>query len=514
MGVAQVHWLALGYFLSYIPYVLLVKTMSSGATPLAQEPIGGLVLLPAAALGQLAVMPVLLGVTGWWRHVRRREIHGRHVPLPGRNTLMAGFFTALIISTTTLNFTFAGVSVLLMLLMMRGGVLILSPLVDVARKRWVQTASWIGLGFSLAAILTALGDVGSYHLTVGAIVSVLVYLIGYVGRFEIMSRVAKTGDHDTDRRYFVEEHASAPAFQALMLAIAALAGQPELRAGFTEFLGTPAAWGAVGIGVAYEVLFVFGSLIYLDRREYTWCVPANRCVSLISGLVASYALAGLAGLPLPGTAQLLAFVFIISAVVALSSPALAARWRARGTGGVRRVLFVCGGNTSRSPMAEAIARAQAAQADPPASGVRFTSAGVTTTRPGAPMTPSARSALAELGIQDGTGHGWRRGPDSTGHGAARQHRARPVTRKLCRDSSAIYCMTLAHRDALIALAPEVEGRTRCLDPGGDIPNPDGQPADAYRHCARHIQQLVRTQLHEILDRPTSVPPTTCEADRG
>ncbi|MGW0712086.1 arsenate reductase/protein-tyrosine-phosphatase family protein [Streptomyces sp. NPDC002643] len=480
-------WLALGYFLAYIPYAMLVKAMSSGISPLTDGPVDGLVLLPAAALGQLAAMPLFLTASGWWRYGRQREIPGvGRVRVPGRQTLLAGLFTSLIIGTTTLNFTFSGVSILLVLLLMRGGVLILSPLVDSARKRSVSVSAWAAFTFSLLAVSVALGDVDSYHLTLATVLSVLVYLIGYVGRFEIMSRVAKTGVKVTDRRYFVEEHAAAPVFLVGFLAAAALAGQPELRTGFTTFLGTPAAWMAVGIGVAYEILFVFGTLIYLDRRVYTWCVPANRCASLLSGLVASYALAGLAGLPVPGNAQLLALVFIGVAIVSLSYPATASWWWERGLR-ARRVLFVCGGNTSRSPMAEVIARAHAAQAGDAARRVSFASAGVSPARSGAPLAPAARAALADLGI--------RRVP---GPVHPRRHRARSVTPQLCRSSSVIYCMTRAHRDAVLALVPDAEHRTHCLDPHGDVPNPEGQPPDVYRQCAHRIDELVRTRLHEFL----------------
>jgi hypothetical protein len=59
-----VFYLALGYFVSYLPYAILAKALSSGIVPGVDAPVGGLVLLPAAALGQLLVMPIFLGASG------------------------------------------------------------------------------------------------------------------------------------------------------------------------------------------------------------------------------------------------------------------------------------------------------------------------------------------------------------------------------------------------------------------------------------------------------------------
>jgi len=45
-------YLALGYFLAYIPYALLAKALSSSIVPGVHAPIGGLVLLPAGIIRQ------------------------------------------------------------------------------------------------------------------------------------------------------------------------------------------------------------------------------------------------------------------------------------------------------------------------------------------------------------------------------------------------------------------------------------------------------------------------------
>ncbi|MDT0310064.1 hypothetical protein RM780_24365 [Streptomyces sp. DSM 44917] len=316
--------LAAGYFAAYVPYSALVKALSNGDVPGTEGPVGGLVLLPAAALGQLAAMPVFLSVAGWWRYAHRRTIAGRRVVTPGPAMLRASLWTALIVGATTLNYTFPGASILLMLLLMRGGVLILAPVMDLLRRRTVRAASWAALGLSLAAVAVALGDVEGYGLGLGAALSVGLYLAGYAGRFAVMSAVAKRGERERDRRYFVDEHIGTPVVLVLLCAVPAAVGAgawgAELREGFTGFLLTPAAVPAFLVGVLYEAVFVLGTWIYLDRREFTWAVPANRCASLLAGVVASFGLTALAGLPRPGDAELLALAFIGAASAVLALP--------------------------------------------------------------------------------------------------------------------------------------------------------------------------------------------------
>lgn len=467
--------LAFGYFFWYTPYAALAKSLSSGLLPGMDDHVGGLVLLPAAALGTLVGSSLFLAVTGWWRYVGTRQVLGRAMRFPSRTMVIAGFFMALVIATTTLNYTFAGVSILFMLLMMRAGVLILSPVVDTVRRRKVQIYSWAALAFSLAAVATALADVNSYTLVAGAVISLAFYFTGYMGRFQIMSRVAKTGDEQTDRRYFAEEAVSAAVWQVLICAILALVGAGQfsaaLREGFTSFLLTPAVLPAFGIGLLYSALYVYGTLIYLDPREYTWCVPANRCASLLSGLVASFALTALTGIAAPGTGQLVATGFIVLAIGALSFPAIRAALRQRAPA-QPLLLFVCGGNTCRSAMAEAIARSAAATGR-----WRITSAGLEA-QPGTPIAEPAVTALTELGLPKP------------------EHQSRQVTRELVAEAHTVYCMTETHRTAVLEIAPDAADKTICLDPNGDIPNPHGKDPSAYRECATQLHNAITIRLND------------------
>jgi protein-tyrosine-phosphatase len=482
--------LGAGYFAWYLPYSGTAKALSSGILPGLHHPIGGLVLLPAAALGTLLGMPIFLTLTGWWRYSRRRTVLGVSVPFPGRETAFSGFWTAFIVGTTTLNFTFPGASIVFMLVLMRIEQLIFSPATDLVRRRKIHWYSWTALGMSLLSAVIALTDVRNYVLTVGAVLSLAAYMLGYVCRFQIMDRFAKSGDRFRDRRYFVEEHMSTPIMLVLLLAIPALIDQGPwmhaLRLGFTTFLTSPAAFPALLIGIFYEGLFVCTSLIYLDPREFSFGMPVNVCASLLAGVVASLGLHWVFDAPQPSAAQFVAAACVILAAFVLSYPTvkgrMAARAARRAAAGRRTLLFVCGGNTSRSPMAAAIARAELG-AGGSAPRWEVESAGVSVRSPGSPITPEAVVALRELGV------------DVPAH-----HVSRPLTPQMCADTEAVYCMTEAQREAVIAMAPDAAGRTFCLDPAADVADPAGQPLDAYRACARQLQVLVRDRLQERRER--------------
>jgi protein-tyrosine-phosphatase len=456
--------LGVAYFAFYVPYSALASSLARGLLPGVGRPASGLELLPTVALGTVAGMALFLALSGWWRHAR--------LPALNREILLASFFHALIIGATTLNYTFEGVSILFVLLLMRGGILILSPLVDSLRRRDLQRSSWVALGLSLAAVTLALADVDDYSLSLGAALSLSTYFAGYVGRFQIMERAAKSQGVEENRRYFLaEQMLSSPLMLAGLGAAALLApggGGESLRRGFTAFPGSEAALPAFLIGVLYAGLSAFGSLIYVDRREYTFCVPVNRGASLMSGVVASYGLTLLFGLRPPTFLQLTGAGLVLIALAVLA------------TGGSRRLfLFVCSGNTCRSPMAEAIGRAELTARFGARVPVRLLSAGLAV-RPGAPMTLAAEVALREIGAPPG------------------HHQARPLTPDLVERAEAVFCMTAEQREAVLRLVPEAAGKVQRLDPDGDIPDPIGSRLDVYLGFAERLRGLVRRRFDERL----------------
>src|SRR5262249_41244464 len=126
----------------------------------------------------------------WWGHARRRTVAGVSIPFPGPETARSAFCMALIVGTTTLNFTFPGVSILLVLILMRILTLLIAPGVDLMRRRRIHLYSKLAVALSLASAVIALSDVANRRLTVLAVASLALYGLGYLGRFLVMSRHA------------------------------------------------------------------------------------------------------------------------------------------------------------------------------------------------------------------------------------------------------------------------------------------------------------------------------------
>lgn len=490
--------LAGGYFALYLPYCALVKALTAGTVPGAAGPISGFVLLPVAALGTAFTLPVIITLLGWWKYAGRRRILGLNIPCPGRWLALSGLGSALIIACTTLAFTFTGISILLALLMMRGGVLILAPAVDAFQRRRVRWFSWVALGLSLLALGVTFADVGSYDLTPVALLNIALYLAGYTLRLPCITRLAKSPEKDAARRYFVEEQLAALPLLLLLPALLALAGQgeagSELRHGFTTFLLDGAAVPALLVGVLYACLYVFGTLIYLDCRENTFCVPLNRCSSILSGLVATYALYGFFDHEAPGVNQLVGAGFVITAILFLSplhhprrQLDRVRRWLS-GDGAVygevqRVFLFVCGGNTARSPMAQALCQAEIARRLkllPGGAGAPKAvalSAGLYVTA-GAPLAPGAQSALDSLGVRDF------------------RHAARALTAEMVERAEMIFCMTRQQRRDVLERFPAAASKTRCLGDEEEVEEPTGAGAEAFLTCALRLVRLVNLRLDE------------------
>jgi hypothetical protein len=313
--------LTLGYFISYIPYSGLSKAITSGLLT-GGHLIPGCQVLPAAAISTAITVPLFITLMGWWSYGRKRRILGVNVFFPRRQTFLSGIGFAAIILSTTLAYSFSGVSIILALVLMRAGVLIMSPVIDRIFHRRVRWFSWAGLIFSLIALVISFSNLNGYQLSLSAVLNLAVYLTGYVLRLISMTEIAKTGTREVAYGYFVEEQAVAMLALVLVPALAALTGHGDIasqfRFGFAHLFSGSSALAGWAIGFCYAALGIFLSFIYLDCRENSFCMPLFSCSSLLSGIVASYLLMYFAHGPTPNGLQISAAFLIVAALLVMS----------------------------------------------------------------------------------------------------------------------------------------------------------------------------------------------------
>jgi drug/metabolite transporter (DMT)-like permease len=310
------------YIIAYLPNVMLTRWAATVPTASLGRPLTGLETLPASLIVNLVLTGLFIWLSGWHRDAHAVQLGRWRVPVPTKYTLLSGIGTSLVLFTVPLSYTFQGVSIPFIQLIMRGDILLIAPLVDIMFGRRVRWWSWTALGMVLAALVITLTDRGGLKLPPLAIATVVLYTMGYAVRLAVMTRVGKDGDPAAMRRYFVEEKIVAlPLAIALLAAISAfgLGGQAgELRWGFLAVWSYPVVWTLVGIGVALTAVSIFAVLILLDPRENAYCVAMDRAASLVAGVGGSVLLALLVAGKMPRPAEFIGAGILIAAIVLLS----------------------------------------------------------------------------------------------------------------------------------------------------------------------------------------------------
>lgn len=139
-----------------------------------------------------------------------------------------------------------------------------------------------------------------------------------------------------------------------------------------------------------------------------------------------------------------------------------------------KIVFICTGNTCRSPMAEGLFKAMDGENK---TGLKAVSAGVFTVD-NLPASEYAITASGELGAD------------------ISNHKSQVINDSIINDAKYIVCMTASHYDKILEKYPDVNDKLFTLMPA-DVDDPYGGTLDDYRKCASQIQKGISSIIERL-----------------
>ena len=311
------------YLLSYFVFSFLTKTLGK-ASP-------GPVLVLASLLACQGVWIIGLAFEALWQRWRRGDdgarrqdddskphpslIHRIAPHLFRRDVVIVATMSAVIIVSSTSAYALPGVSLLVPLLLMKGGPNIWAPLIDWLNGSAVTIRARIVFGLALVAVVGALWSKVSVTASVAVTATVgwaALYMLAYFPKLKIMAR------YRGDLVFLIADMTT-----TLLIALPAVVVLVWLKYGASglwqsmQFLTDYRVWA---MGAASEGAGLFGGLVFLAKTESTLSVPINRCSSLLGGTAATLALWWLDGGTLLGWAgrnvpELIGVIAMLAALV-------------------------------------------------------------------------------------------------------------------------------------------------------------------------------------------------------
>ena len=144
-----------------------------------------------------------------------------------------------------------------------------------------------------------------------------------------------------------------------------------------------------------------------------------------------------------------------------------------------KIIFVCTGNTCRSPMAAAMAAQIFAESG---LDVEISSAGVSAVK-GQPASRHAIQVMKDSGL------------------CLQSHKASDICGKALEDAGLVLTMTASHRAVLLSDYPAADGKVFTLaeyaGDSRDVADPFGGSMEEYRACATQIRKLLELAAKKL-----------------